>query len=170
MTTEKSEGYRSVGATFHRPFSPESGEKRQSGDVKLIEKEAAMLSCQFLQPYAILFEYVRIGDLADLRLLHVLQGQRGPVTSLVFFEGGSRLATGSADETIRIWSAATSEHQQSLISHRSGVIGLAFSAATHLIISAVSSDSVRIWSLKCRGIRFQRVVPVICRSCDLSFL
>lgn len=40
----------------------------------------------------------------------VMKGHRGPIISLIFNEDGSRLITGGADSTIRIWDMQSGEH------------------------------------------------------------
>ena len=49
-----------------------------------------------------------------------LEGHRNSVISVAFSPDGSTLASGSGDDTIRLWNAVTGEHKMTLEGHRGG--------------------------------------------------
>ena len=50
---------------------------------------------------------IRLWDVGTGILLHTLTGHRGSVTSIAFGPDGQMLASGSCDNTIRLWNAST---------------------------------------------------------------
>ena len=44
----------------------------------------------------------------------VLKGHAGPITSLAYFSDGLRLASGSSDNTIRVWNVAKDQPEKVL--------------------------------------------------------
>ncbi|MEH1891997.1 MAG: ribosome assembly protein 4, partial [Nostoc sp.] len=59
--------------------------------------------------------------------LNTLEGHRSPVSSVVFSPDGQRLASASADNTIKLWDAATGKPLQTLSGHSSRVLSVVFS-------------------------------------------
>jgi Novel STAND NTPase 1/WD domain, G-beta repeat len=59
------------------------------------------------------------------RVQLTLSGHNGMVTSLAFIPDGTRLATASADKTVKIWDAATGQEVHSLTGHTKSVFGVA---------------------------------------------
>ncbi len=76
---------------------------------------------------------------------------RGPnrdaVYSLAFSSDSKALATGSGDETVKLWNVETGSQRTSLLGHRSGVTALAFSPDDKILASAGRDDPVRLWEL-----------------------
>jgi WD40 repeat protein len=60
--------------------------------------------------------------------LQTLEGHLDSVWSVAFSPDGQRVVSGSYDETVRLWDAATGALQQTLEGHSSGVTSVAFSS------------------------------------------
>ena len=73
-----------------------------------------------------------------------LTGPTRAVTSVAF--GGSRLAAGSDDGTVRLWSATGTPLGGPLRGHTDGVTSVAFSADGLLLASGARDDTVRLWN------------------------
>lgn len=78
----------------------------------------------------------------------VLQGHQGSVQSLSFSSDGRTLATGSLDETVKLWDAATGKEKATLHGHRSGISAVAFGPDDRTLASAGIDDAVRLWDLE----------------------
>ena len=84
---------------------------------------------------------------ANNQLRQVLQGHEGSVISVAFSPDGTRLATGSWDDTARIWDVATGKSLAALQGHENFVTSVAFSPdGTHLATGSYD-DTARIWDI-----------------------
>lgn len=77
--------------------------------------------------------------------LGALVGHDGTVHCVAFAPDGSRLATGGADGTVRIWDAQTYEQLLVLNGHEDYVKDVAFSADGSVLASASGDKTVRVW-------------------------
>ena len=75
----------------------------------------------------------------------VLKGHTGNVYSVVFSPDGSMLASGSADDTIRLWNPETGEHIRTLEGHGGDVNSVVFSPDGSMLASGSVDDTVRLW-------------------------
>src|SRR5438105_3743073 len=80
-------------------------------------------------------------------LLHTLSGHSGTVWSVVWSSGGRLLASASADQTIRLWDAATGQQTRTLEGHTASIGGISFSADNRLLASKSDDETVRLWDL-----------------------
>eukprot|EP01047_Picozoa_sp_COSAG01_P054371 COSAG01_NODE_5934_length_3945_cov_2.537181_2_plen_91_part_01 len=62
-------------------------------------------------------------------------------------EGSPSIVSASADNTVRVWSAATGECVQTLAGHSSAVFSAQFSPDGQNIVSASDDKTVRVWSV-----------------------
>lgn len=62
---------------------------------------------------------------------------------------GTQIASASADNTVRIWDAATGTLLRTLTGHTDAVYSVTFSPDGWQIISGGADDTVRIWALTC---------------------
>ncbi|MHC5026638.1 MAG: WD40 repeat domain-containing protein, partial [Planctomycetota bacterium] len=74
-----------------------------------------------------------------------LLGHDGIVHCVAFAPGGTRLATGGADGTVRIWDARTYEQLLVLNGHEDYVMDVDFSPDGTLLASASGDKTVRLW-------------------------
>ncbi|KAI8710889.1 NACHT domain-containing protein [Fusarium sp. LHS14.1] len=77
--------------------------------------------------------------------LQTLEGHGGWVTSVAFSADGRWLASGSHDETVKIWDAATGVCVQTLEGHGGSVSSVAFSADGQRLTSGSHDETVKIW-------------------------
>jgi len=64
----------------------------------------------------------------EVRELKTLQGHSSGVKSVAFSPDGRMLASGSYDETIRLWDTATGQQLRTLPRHTGNVVSVAFFA------------------------------------------
>ena len=70
------------------------------------------------------------------------------VTGVAFSPDSSRLATSSADRTIRIWDAVTGQELLVLAGHEDPVNDVVFSHDGKLLVSASGDGTIRIWDAR----------------------
>ena len=75
-------------------------------------------------------------------------GNSLPVYSVAFSPNGERVASGSEDNTVRIWNAATGKLQRELKGHNYTVTSVAFSPKGERVASGSEDNTVRIWDAK----------------------
>ena len=75
-----------------------------------------------------------------------LTEHRGNVYSVAFSPDGKTLASGSADNTIRLWNAATGDPLKTLTEHRGTVYSVAFSPDGKTLASGSYDDTIRLWN------------------------
>ena len=76
----------------------------------------------------------------------ILEGHGAPIVSLAVSPDGTRLASGSWDHTVRIWSLADGA-QQVLEGHAQNVNGVAFMPDGRSLVSVGYDRELRIWPL-----------------------
>ncbi|KAK5661879.1 hypothetical protein OQA88_9987 [Cercophora sp. LCS_1] len=77
--------------------------------------------------------------------LLTLEGHRNPVQSVAFSPDGQRLASGSNDQTVKIWDPASGQCLQTLEGHRDSVQSVAFSPDGQRLASGSNDQTVKIW-------------------------
>jgi WD40 repeat protein len=89
-----------------------------------------------------------VGILGSSRLRHW-----GSVKGVAFSPDGLRIASGSADHTVRLWDPATGEQTAVLSGHSDDVQAVAFSPNGRLLASASDDDTVHIWDVARRRLK-----------------
>jgi WD40 repeat protein/serine/threonine protein kinase len=93
---------------------------------------------------------VRVWDTQTGQPVTSLVGHTSIVTALAFSPDGQSLATGSYDETARIWDA-TNGNQLRVLRHGDRVFSVAFSPDSSLLATAGLDNTVRVWSNSLSG-------------------
>ena len=75
----------------------------------------------------------------------ILAGHEGAALSLAFSPDGTRIASGSPGNTVRLWDAASGELLTTLTGHEQWVVSAAFSPDGTRIASGSLDETVRLW-------------------------
>lgn len=93
--------------------------------------------------------------------LHILRGHTGTITALAISPDNQWLASGSEDQTIRLWSLANADPEGQSIplhGHTGKVYALTFSPDSHWLASGSDDQTVRLWTM-----HMQDLVSLGCR-------
>ncbi|KAM0451571.1 hypothetical protein ACHAPV_009910 [Trichoderma viride] len=101
--------------------------------------------------------------------LQTLEGHQGPVWSVTFLMGGTKLASASDDKTIKIWNAVTGACIQTLTGHNDAVSFVASSWDGTKLVSASYDNAVKIWDAT-TGITLQTLIGHDGPTCSATFL
>jgi WD40 repeat protein len=74
-----------------------------------------------------------------------LEGHEGDLTAVAWSANGLRLATASADRTVRLWEAATGKELWRLSGHAGTVHAVAFSPDGARVVTASEDGTARLW-------------------------
>jgi WD40 repeat protein len=79
-------------------------------------------------------------------LMHTLRGHTGTVLTVKVSPDGMKMASGSDDETVRIWSVQSSQKLLKCRGHQANIMCVAWSSDSRLVASAGGHDmTVRVW-------------------------
>ena len=88
---------------------------------------------------------IHIWSLKTGRLLDILAGHQGPVTSLCFSPESSLLASGSWDKTVRLWDVYDGRGQTDVLPHAHDVLAVAFRPDGKQVAVATLDGQVFLW-------------------------
>ena len=71
----------------------------------------------------------------------------GPVSSVAFGPDGKMLASGSQDDTIRLWDVATGKERAILKGHENRVTSVAYSPDSKTMASVSVDKTIRLWDV-----------------------
>ncbi len=75
----------------------------------------------------------------------VLRGHSDSVNSVSFSPDGSRIVSGSSDNSIKLWDAATGAELRTLTGHSDSVLSVSFSPDGSRIVSGSSDKTIKLW-------------------------
>ena len=76
-----------------------------------------------------------------------LKGHRGTTISIAFSPDGQTIASGSDDNTIRLWDAATGQIKNILTDHRDDVNSVVFTPDGSTLMSGSRDKTIRVWDV-----------------------
>jgi hypothetical protein len=91
---------------------------------------------------------VIVWDATTGREILTLRGHTGPVNSVAFSPDGTRLASASDDQTVKLWDVTTGEALLTLQGHRGPVNYVAFSPDGKHLASASEDGTIRVWDAR----------------------
>src|SRR5262249_1034934 len=83
-----------------------------------------------------------------LRELSILKGHSGAVTGVTMSLDGTRVVTGSEDDTARVWDANTGAELAILKGHAGGVRSVAVTPDGTRIITGSEDSTAKVWDAK----------------------
>jgi len=91
---------------------------------------------------------IRIHDFHTGKVVALLRGHTDEVLALAFSPDGRQLASGSADNTIRLWSTAEWKPVYMRGGHKDSVTAVAFSPDSKLLVSGSDDATLILWDVR----------------------
>ncbi len=83
-----------------------------------------------------------------VKLLRTLEGHQGAVNSVAFDPQGETLASGSDDETVKLWEARSRKLLRTLEGHRGTIFSVAFDPQGGTLASGSGDSTVKLWEAR----------------------
>jgi WD40 repeat protein len=116
--------------------SPSQASKQKSAD--------SSHTLQFPQPATSLPSFKSETD----SLLRTLTGHTKTILNVNFSPDGQTLASGSEDQTIKLWNVTSGQELRTLIGHKDWVNSVAISPDGQTLASGSRDETIKIWGLK----------------------
>ena len=113
------------------------------------------------------WEWARLMHLCNLERA-TLKGHTDSVIATAFSPDGNRLATGSDDNTVKIWQKETGQLLKTLTGHDASVKYVAFSADGNLLVSIDSNDTIKNWNIE-TGVETEVLIKPIQTERSVAF-
>lgn len=79
--------------------------------------------------------------------LQTFKGHQKPVLSVVFSPNNQLLASGSSDDTIKVWDITSGACLQTLEGHKNSINSVIFCPNGHRLISGSSDSTIKVWDI-----------------------
>ncbi len=90
---------------------------------------------------------IHIRDSKTNTTKHILKGHKNYIRCLSYSPDSRIIASGSNDQTIRLWDVETGKHIRTLIGHESDITELSFSPDGSTLISVSSDMTINFWDI-----------------------
>jgi WD40 repeat protein len=90
---------------------------------------------------------VRQWNVAEGKLVRVLEGHKDAIYSVALSPDGKILATGSYDQKIKLWDVETGKELETLSGHNGCIYHLAFRPDGRILASASADRTVKLWEV-----------------------
>jgi len=77
----------------------------------------------------------------------MLNGHEGQVECVTLAPGGSIIASGGQDKTIKLWDVATGKELRTITGHTNFIVSVAFTVNGKILLSGSDDNSVKLWDV-----------------------